>query len=1124
MKKFALSRLNTAIVKGLCYGSMAATLAVAPQAFAQEETDESASVERVMVTGSRIARDPNLAAPSPVQAIEAKDIQTSGEFSITDIVNDIPSLFSSTNAESANDASNAESDGANILNLRGLGSRRTLVLVNGRRHVGGAGGSSAVDVGSIPTALIDSVEVLTGGASAIYGADAVTGVVNFILKRDFEGFDFDVQRGISSEGDAEQMRLTGTYGLNFDNDKGNVAINIEYADSEGLRAYERDNGVFIGSARDWVNPAKRFQQGDINASTMPHFAQYFSPSNDRPSFGLAIPSADSFMADFEATYGFSPNLTDAEIALINAAAAAPARAILPGRTFPFTSGYGYIIPGNPYSFDGFDPNTPIDLDNNGVPDCYDSFTGYNSVFGAESFGVIGGCWVVDANGTYRPIQDGLVANGFQGFGGDSFNTITQNDSWIINPEEKISANLIGSYEVGDAIISAELKYVKQETENRAQPTSFWDLLFGAADNPYLPEFIQPIANQTGGVAITMDPIGIGGGEVFNEFETMRGVLAVEGEFENGWTYEASLNYGKFERETTRLNSIINDRFLAAIDAVTDPDTGAATCRSSVDPDAPATTTPFNIPDYDPGYYSFVPGDGTCVPLNIWAGATGITQQAVDWVTTTEQDNFELEQLVISASVSGDSADWFELPAGPIVFAFGGEYRDEESSVTYDPWQRGIIPSTGANPGAFIGDLSGNNKLTFRPATLTRNEVGGYDVTDVFFEFQVPLLEGEKFAEELSFDAAIRYSDYSHIGSTTTWKTNVQWAPYEDLTFRLSVSEAIRAPNITEVFGPEIGTTFRPADPCDAAQIEGLRNEGQGALADQTQANCVTYFNDIGLDPFDENGNYNFADPLSAAFGGVTGGNPNLEEETASTETLGFVFRPSFLEGFNMTVDYWSIEIEDAISEVSGQNIADGCFQAQGGLNQNFCQLLGRNSDPNSLFFGGFNFLRSTSINFAKLETDGYDFSFSYDFDYEDHEFGVSLSGTKVNELNDFANPLDLTDVDPELGEFRRPEWAGNLNLSWTMGDLSVGWQTQYQDEQYLLFVESETAQALYGDSVLMDATYVHDINFTFQLTDEVEVYGGINNISDENPFITNVAFPASARGRYFFMGVAFSME
>lgn len=1134
MKKFALSRLNAAVIKGLCYSSMAATLAVAPHTLAQEdENDETASVERVMVTGSRIARDPNLASPSPVQALEAKDIRTSGEFSITDVVNDIPALFSSTNSESGNDGDTAFEEGANILDLRGLGSRRTLVLVNGRRHVGGSGGSAAVDVGSIPTKLIDSVEVLTGGASAIYGADAVTGVVNFILKKDFEGFDFDVQQGVSSQGDAEQLQLSATYGVNFDNDKGNVAVSVEYADSQGLKAKERDNGVFIGSGRDWGNPAKRFQIGQINASTMPNFAQFYNPSNGFVNYGHAIPSEADFVDFYTSMYGTAPNLTQAELALIAAAAAAPSRAILPGRTFPFTSGYGYIVPGNGNTFAGFDEFTNIDLNNNGVPDCLDTWSGFNSsneAFNAplgDSFGNIGGCWVVDPNGTYRVIQDGLVAggSGTEGFGGDSFNTIQQFDSYLITPEEKINVNLIGRYELGDsAELTWELKHAHQETENTTQPTSFWDLLRGAPDNPFLPEFIRPVAQEIGGVAITIDPIGIGSGIQTHERTTTRAVLGINGEFENGWTYDASIVWGKFERESEIENAIIVDRFMAAIDAVTDPGTGEATCRANVDPDAPAQGTPFNIPDYDPGYYTFTPGDGSCVPLNIWAGASGITQGAVDWVTTTERDMIELEQTVYAASISGDFSDWFELPAGPVVFAAGAEYREEESSVSYDDWQLGNLPA--GNPygsGVNVSDVSENTKLTFRPKTTTRNEVGEYDVYDLFLEVSVPLLEGQTFAEELTIDGAIRYSDYSTIGASTTWKTNLRWAPYEDLTFRVSISEAVRAPNITELFGPEIGTTFRPADPCARAQIDALREGGQGTLADQTQANCVTYFNGIGLDPFDDDGNYTFDDPLSAAFGGVTGGNENLQEETADTKTLGFVFRPEFLDGFNMTIDYWSIEIEDAISEVTGDDIARGCFEGPS-LNQNFCQLLSRNSDSNSIFFGGFNFMRATSINFAKLETDGYDFSFGYDFTWDEHEIGLSLAGTKVEKLNQFNDPLNPTTVDVELGEVQRPEWAGNFNLDWTYGDLTVGWQTQYQGEQLLNFVEIDTAMSRYGSAVFMDEVYLHDVNFTYQLSDELMVYGGINNLTDEEPFITSYATPVSVRGRYFFLGLNFSIE
>ncbi len=1096
---------------------------------AQEAQNASeADIERVAITGSRIIRDANIGSGAPIQSIGAEEIRSSGEFNITDVINDVPALFSSSTTGAAN-ANNGEAsgfaDGANILSLRGLGANRTLVLVNGKRHVGGDQGSGAVDVGSIPVNLIRDVEVLTGGASAVYGADAVTGVVNFILKDDFEGFEFNVQSGVSGEGDSNQLMLSGLYGTSFAKDKGNLVVSVEYGKSDGLRASERDGGEFIGSGRDWVNPAKRFQQGDISASSMPNFAQYYNPANDRPTFGLEVPeSAEAFTTAYSDIFGGSPTLTQSELDFISNAAAAPQRAVLRGRTFPFTSGYGYIVPGNAFTFDGFDPTTPIDLNNNGVADCYDSFTGYNSVFGAESFGALGGCWNVLEDGSYRPVQDGLIANGFQGFGGDSFNTIQRQDSYIIIPEEKLTIDLLGSYDIdGDTRLYGELKFSEQEVLNNAQPTSFWDLLLGKPDNPFLPEFIRETAQSTGGVGITIDPISIGSGDVRNHRKTFRVVAGIEGILDNDFNYEISAVWGRFDLETTRENAVINDRFLAAIDAVSDPTTGETRCRADLDPTTPAQTTPFNIPDYDPGYFSFTPGSNQCVPLNIWAGATGITQEAVDWVTVQEKDEIALDQFVLSATLAGDLGEYFEMPGGAVAFAVGAEYRKEEAEAIFDPWQRGVIPEGSAfAAGTNIADVSDNAKLTFRPATTTINETGDYDVSEIFAELSIPILEGVTAFEELTLDLAARYSDYSTIGTTTTWLARVVWAPIEDLRFRVNVSEAIRAPNVTELFGPEIGTTFRPVDPCDAAQIQALRDGGQADLANNVQANCTTIFTSIGLDPTDANGDYVFADPLSAAFGGVTGGNPELQEETAETTSIGFVYTPGYLEGFSLSVDYWDITIEDAINAVSGQNIADGCVRGVG-LNPAFCDLQSRNDDSNSIFFGGFNFIRSVAINFVKRETSGYDFSLGYLFDLDEHQFDISVSGTKVDELNDFDNPLDSTSVDVELGEIRRPELAGIVSLGWTFGDLNVNLQNQYVDEMLLGFVEIDTARSLYGDAVFMDDMWIHDLSASYQVNDTLSISGGINNLTDEQPFMTNYAYPVSAVGRFAFFGFTVKM-
>ena len=1114
--RFALSR--KCVTTGTMFGSLAALVLslTSGSVMAQEE-----ELEEITVTGSRIARDPNLSGALPVQSIGSEEIQMSGEFSLADVVNDVPALLSSTTSESSIDS--ALADGANVLNLRGLGANRTLVLVDGRRHVGGVTGSSSVDVGAIPMRLVERVEVLTGGASAIYGADAVTGVVNFIMKDDFEGFNIDANYGISSEGDAAQTALTATWGTNFAGDRGNIAISVDYRTDEGLTMGDRP-GAQYGTGGDWVNPALRFQIGDIGGST-PLFAQYYNYNNTGLiHYGLPIPDADSFIADYNATFGTTlttGDLSQAELDLITRGATAPQRAVHPEVTFPFTSGYGYVAPGEAFGFGGFDPDTPIDLNNNGTPDCQETFYGYNSVFGAASFGAIGGCWNINEDGSYSVIQDGLVAADFQGFGGTSFDVYRQDYFDFLLPDDKISVNVMGHYDLSDSTsFFAEFKYVTQETDTAADPNSFWDLILGAPDNPFLPEPFATLAQTTGGISLTPDPIGFRAMRK-TERETVRTVIGLEGEFDNSWSYEISANYGRMERNINRTNQIINDRWFAALDAVTDPLTGQPACRSSVDPLTPPTNTPFQIPSYQSGYWSFTPGDGQCVPLDMWNGIGGITQEAKDFMTTNTWDKLIVDQFVLSAFMTGDTSDFLELPAGPIAFAAGLEYRDESSDATFDPYQLGVIPAGSPFPaGTLLSDHGANSNLIFRPQLSNKNQSGGYDVSDIYLEASIPLLSDMAIAKELTLDLAARLSDYSTIGQTTTWKANLIWAPVDSLAFRGTFSEAVRAPNISELFAPETGTTFRPADPCDFAQINAIAQDNP-TLAAQTQANCEAVFASFGLDPTFGTGAYAFVDPLSASFGGVSGGNRLLQEETAETFTVGFVFQPSFVEGLSFTVDYWDILIEDAIEPVSSQNIVDGCYQGPT-LNTTFCELSERNQDPLSAQYGGFNFMRQTTLNFAKVETTGIDFAVKYSFELGAHGFDVTVQGTSVDEINDFENPLDPTVKNPELLEINRPELAGNIFLNWNWGNLQVGWQSQFMDEMLFGGIEVETAETLYGRSVFQDAFWQHDLSASYLIGDNMMVYGGVKNVTDEQPFITENAFPSSPRGTFFFVGVDWS--
>ncbi len=459
---------------GVCAAALIGLLT--PPAWAQQTDSQPGAEEEIVVTGSRIARDPNLGSPVPVVSVSGDDILLSGASDATELLNEIPALLNSTAASESID--NGFSTGQATLNLRGLGAVRTLVLVNGRRHVGGVGGSAIVDVSSIPTQLIERTDVLTGGASAIYGSDAVTGVVNFILKDNYDGFEVTARGNLTDNGDGAQIDVSGIYGRNFARGRGNVTVAGSYQrDNEirfGDRPFTRDNGL----ADDLPNPALRFQAGDIGAAT-PNFAQRFSLASGRFPTGFSIPTAAQFAA-------FFPNTTPtaAELALINRAANAPARLIARQPTFSVSSNRGVIAPG---AFT--DPG--LDLDRNGVSDCLQSSVGFNSLFDfSGSFGATGGCFIVNNDGSVSPYQDGQIAGIFNQFGGDG---IQNNfDANFLTPEiRKYQAHVTAQYEFTPAFVGFfEGTYVFQRTRSGGPLNTFYDLLTVAPDNPFIPTIIS----------------------------------------------------------------------------------------------------------------------------------------------------------------------------------------------------------------------------------------------------------------------------------------------------------------------------------------------------------------------------------------------------------------------------------------------------------------------------------------------------------------------------------------------------------------------------------------------------------------------------------------------------------
>ncbi len=223
------------------------TVPLVPAAQAQEAAaEQQAALLEVVVTGTRIRRIEGQAATMPIVSIAAEELNDQGDISLGDALNDLS--FLRTTYSQANSSRFIGTAGQNWLDLRGLGVERTLVLVNNRRHVTSSPGDYYVDVNTIPSDLIERVDVVTGGNSAIFGSEAVAGVVNFVTRRDLEGLRMRAQTGTSSREDRDSNYVSVTAGRNFTEGRGNIALAIEWSKTDSLYFRERDRltGAFSG--------------------------------------------------------------------------------------------------------------------------------------------------------------------------------------------------------------------------------------------------------------------------------------------------------------------------------------------------------------------------------------------------------------------------------------------------------------------------------------------------------------------------------------------------------------------------------------------------------------------------------------------------------------------------------------------------------------------------------------------------------------------------------------------------------------------------------------------------------------------------------------------------------------
>ncbi len=994
--------------------ALVAPMSVQAQEAAEDETcidedadgdcdDVAGAVEQnaIVVSGTRI-RTNEYDFANPVVAIDDTAIQNSGVTNLTDFLTEAPAL---TGSYTSNDGSGANAGiggvGLNLLDLRNLGTQRTLLLIDGRRHVASVPGSSSVDTNTIPIDLIERVDIVTGGASAIYGADAVTGVVNFVTKRDFEGYTVRAQSGISEEGDGYTGFISATVGTNFAGGRGNIAANFEYG---------HDDNLLLSDRREFG----------------PSFRSFYDNLDDQAA-------------------GDDPNVPDLILA----------------------SDVNYL---------DSSPIGAIDVDGDFLPDFL---------------------------GDGRPYIPGTFLGDFFESGGSGTPVSTYSGE-ILPKIDRYIGNLLFSYELTDSIrFFAEGKYARVDSESFGQPT--FDFFIGVpTDNPFIPDNINdPAVNVFDGFGIVLvtgrDNLDLGRRGETNRRETYRGVAGIEADVTDTIRFDASYVYGQSDATVRQTNTRFNDRFYAALDAVdegeflTGTPNGNIVCRSNLTGDATSSnqnvTGAFFFDDFD--QLSFTPGANSgCVPFNIFSNAQDPASLA--FINTTAVDTSTVKQHVATAAFSGDFGDGFALWGDPIGFALGGEYRKEISESIPDP-----VNTTG---------------LTFGNALFP--ETGSFDVYEGFVEVRVPIVQDRPGFYDLTANGAARVSEYSTVGTTFTYQGGLVYAPVPDFRIRGTYAQAVRAPNIGELFAPSNQTFAFIDDPCAFDNIDN------GSAT--REANCTALLTNLGLTPAQIAG---FTGSAGTSLPGLSTGNVDLSEETAKTITVGAIFQPSFIPGLVMSVDYYDVEIEDAISTPTANTLLELCVDADT-LDNEFCDNIDRTPvgagfDPNDA--GVVRDFTLRPQNVAAFSTKGVDFSVRYRQPTDNlGTFNFSVIGNHLIELKTQGTPG--ADIVEEAGVRGAPEWQVNFDFNWTLDNFNLNYGINYWDET-LRFARADIEadpDIVAPEYLKIDAKFVHDMQLRWTTDDDMSFYVGVNNIFDQEPDVGLTFYPVSALGRFFYAGVRIS--
>lgn len=886
----------------------------------------------IVVTGSRIAR-PELESAMPVSVIKMEEAERFGLLTAYDALLREPAIGVGLGRASVTDMDG----GTASIDLRNMGTNRTLVLIDGRRRVSGSARSSAVDLNMIPAGMIDRIEVITGGAAAIYGADAVTGAVNVITKHDIEGFDIKVNQGISQRGDASTFSVSASGGGKFADGRGSVSIGGTYLSSKGL--YTTDRG-FARTRLNYVN----------------------NPANTGANDGIADRIISYDFGEFY--YQFYP-------------------------TFVFNNkNYGY--------------------ENGAVRELYVKTPVNNpgEFYGGDGGGVSDIRNLNEGNQMVAPIEQFAVTTRFNYELTDSIESITR-------------------FDYGRTKYDGVTTYYREDSRGNFMhgAGSPWAYL----DNPYLPDPVRQMMLDNGLTQLRVSRAYKEFGQIgniqdrdsFTFSETLTGTLA------KSFRWEAYFQYGRTTNTISNPNFIRASRWLAARDVVADPVTGEPVCR---DVEARAAG---------------------CVPFNIFSRDTPTAAQK-SWLFATRREKRENTQRIYGGNIVGPA---ISLPYGNLSIAAGMEHRKESLNTVDDPL-------------ATSGELAHGYLIGKHPDIKA-----SFSVTDIYGEIVVPLLRDLPFARHLEIEGAYRYSDYSTVGGTDTWKIAATWAPVDGVTFRGVRSRSVRTPNFGELYEPINITQNNLSDPC----------EDPFYYASPTRsANCRA----LGI----ETPPINSLDVSDI----TAGGNPDLQPETSNSLTLGVVLQPRFIRGLDITLDYWDIKIDDIITQFSANTILNYCVDLPT-IDNVFCQQITRDPDDP---IRSVKAISTQTLNASKFQAKGIDFGVNYRLPLGEGQLGFSAKGTYLLKKEIEAVPGMPASIVEQMGNSQNPRFRGTLLTTYSNENFDISWSSRLYGA---VIVDPNALTDEYNDEQNIPAILYNDLSFGYRVNDLFQLTVGINNLLDIKP-------------------------